>query len=70
MKTAQKKKRKLERKKAKEMEEEDPGVYVTLQGEIVPNNVYERTAEARRHAGNSIWTSNKPYGVHDWKHVR
>ena len=65
-----KKKRKLERKKAKEMEEEDPGVYVTLQGEIVPNNVYERTAEARRHAGKSIWTSNKPWGVHDWKHVR
>ena len=36
-------------------EEEDHGVYVTKQGELVPINVQERRAEARRHAGKSIW---------------
>ena len=58
------------RKKAKKrLREEDPGVYVTPEGELVPINVQERRAEARRHAGKSIWYMNndQPYGLADWR---
>ena len=57
------------RKKAKKRGEEDPGVYVTPEGELVPINVQERRAEARRHAGKSIWymSNDQPYGLADWR---
>ena len=56
-------------KAKKRLREEDPGVYVTPEGELVPINVQERRAEARRHAGKSIWymSNDQPYGLADWR---